>query len=432
MMSDTRATESAPQPARVLVIANSQTDFELLVRTLQAARLKVDGRLASVREQCEGALREGEFDVVLAENHAGGWGGMDAVAVVHAVRPGLPVILITEPLGEERAVLCMRSGLADYVWNTRLYTLADAVRRVIENRRSASAGPAPNDTAAEAERRFQLLADSIASAVFIYRGTQCCYTNRAAQTITGYSEEELRALNSWDLVHPDSRASVIEHGMARFRDGDAATRYELKIVTKDGHVRWLDVTTGRIDFDGQPAGLLTGLDITARKLMETSEQHQSSRDPLTGLLSVSQMRAIFQSEAKRSERTGRSFSVVLLKLQGLKHIHERWGFPAGGRALCKLSFVVGAVCRSGDAACRFADDEFLLLLPETSSAGARHLAARIGQRLNAEESDPPFSVSMGLAVFPQQGPTLEHLARAAGLNFRTLNRPAEKEIASTA
>jgi diguanylate cyclase (GGDEF)-like protein/PAS domain S-box-containing protein len=433
MMSEAKLPETRQVQVRFLILAGSQADFELIACSLAAVQLNVTATWARSREDFEKSLCETAFNLVLAENELPGWNGMGAFEFLCQQGADVPFILITSPQGEERAVQCMKAGLSDYVWKTRLNELPAAVSRALEEKRNRDDRSKSEALLRESVKRFHLLADSIASAVFIHQGTKCRYANRAAQSLTGYSEEELLALNSWDLVHPDSRASVIQHGFARAGSGDAATRYELKILTKDAQVRWLDVTAGKIEFEGQPAGLTTALDITARKLAEACDQEGSARDPLTGLLNVIQLQGVFRAETKRSERTGRSFSLMLLKLEGLKEINERFGFPAGGRALCKLSFVVGAVCRSGDVPCRYSEDEFIILLPETSAAGVRQLAARIAQRLSDEAADPPFSVSAGRAVYPQEGPTVEHLARAAGRNLLKLKTtgPA-KELARTA
>jgi PAS domain S-box-containing protein len=165
----------------------------------------------------------------------------------------------------------------------RLGGLAGAVCRALDERKTREERDHAEIALRESERRFRILADTIASAVFIYRGTQCTYANQAAEGLTGYSREELLALNSWDLVHPDSRSLLIEKGLAHLSGGQGNARYEMKILTKQGEARWLDVAVGRIEFDGQLAGLNTAFDITERKLSEMARGLYAARDPLTGL-----------------------------------------------------------------------------------------------------------------------------------------------------
>jgi signal transduction histidine kinase/CheY-like chemotaxis protein len=67
------------------------------------------------------------------------------------------------------------------------------------------------------------------------------------------------------------------------KSANHATRYELKIVTKTGEERWVDFTTGSIEFDGQPAALGTAYDITERKKLE-EQFRQSHKMEAVGLL----------------------------------------------------------------------------------------------------------------------------------------------------
>jgi diguanylate cyclase (GGDEF)-like protein/PAS domain S-box-containing protein len=237
--------------------------------------------------------------------------------------------------------------------------------------------------------------------------------NRAAEVISGYSREELLAMSSWELVHPDSRQMVIEKGLARLAGDESTARYEIKILTKQGEARWLDVTVGKIMFEGKPAGLTTAFDITDRKQAEERVVHLVASDPLTGLANYRRLIDAFDSEAKRSRRTGRSFSLLLIDLDGLKKINDTYGYLVGSRALCRLGYVLRVHCRSIDTAARHGGDEFALLLPETRAEGARILAERIHERVANDGEQPPLSVSVGTAVYPDDGDMLEKLLKTA-------------------
>ena len=78
----------------------------------------------------------------------------------------------------------------------------------------------------------------------------------------------------WELVHPDYREMVHQRGLARQRNEDVPTRYDFKIITKDGKERWLDFAASAILYEGIPAGLGIAFDVTDRKHIE--EQLQAS------------------------------------------------------------------------------------------------------------------------------------------------------------
>src|SRR2546429_5927781 len=104
------------------------------------------------------------------------------------------------------------------------------------------------------EANFRTLAEAIACAIFISQGKRLHYVNHAAETITGYAREELLSMNFWDLVHPDCRELISNREGARQGDTE---QHEIKILTKNGGERWLDISTATIEFDGMLASLVS-------------------------------------------------------------------------------------------------------------------------------------------------------------------------------
>ncbi|MBV6397188.1 MAG: hypothetical protein HFACDABA_02793 [Anaerolineales bacterium] len=127
----------------------------------------------------------------------------------------------------------------------------------------------------ESEEWFRRLADTTSIAIFIYQGEKFVYANRASETLSGYSKEELLHLNFWDLVRPDQQEYVRQRGLARQQGADAPDRLEFNILCKDGTERWVDFTAGLIDWRGQAAILGTAFNITKRKQAEQSLNHLS-------------------------------------------------------------------------------------------------------------------------------------------------------------
>jgi len=122
----------------------------------------------------------------------------------------------------------------------------------------------------ESETIFRTLAETTPAGIFVHQAGRFCYTNPAAEALSGYRCDELAAMNFWDLVHPDFRELVRERGLARERGEPMPARYEFKIVTKSGEERWLDLSATSIQFNGKPAVLGTAFDITERKRVESA------------------------------------------------------------------------------------------------------------------------------------------------------------------
>jgi diguanylate cyclase (GGDEF)-like protein len=105
--------------------------------------------------------------------------------------------------------------------------------------------------------------------------------------------------------------------------------------------------------------------------------------------------------------------VLLIDMDHLKEINDRLGHRAGSRALCRLSDILRVYCRGVDTAARYGGDEFALVMPETGAQEAHQVALRICARLEEEDEKPSLSVSVGTAVYPKDGATLEMLLDTA-------------------
>jgi diguanylate cyclase (GGDEF)-like protein/PAS domain S-box-containing protein len=281
-----------------------------------------------------------------------------------------------------------------------------------KTRERAEEAPARDKALGASEANFRTLAETIASGIFVCQGKRLHYVNHAAEVITGYTRDELLSMNFRDLVLPDTRGQIVNQGRVEEEIG-LASRCEVRILTKTHEERWLDITTSTIDFDGVPATLFSTFDLTERKSGEERAQLLALTDPLTGLGNYRRLLDALHAEIERSGRTGRPFAVLLLDLDGLKKINDRYGHLAGSRALCRLGAVLLFSCRAIDTAARYGGDEFAVLLPETTARAAGFAAARIRQRLATDTQQPPLSVTIGVAGFPQDGQTIEALLRTA-------------------
>jgi PAS domain S-box-containing protein len=124
----------------------------------------------------------------------------------------------------------------------------------------------------ESEAKFRAVSETASCAIYIHDGHRLVYVNRAAEYLSGYTREELAAIDMWSLVHPDDAEMVKARAQSRFRGDPTPDRYEYRIVRKDGSVAWLDFTATVIEFAGQRSLLATAFDVTERKLAQQQLQ----------------------------------------------------------------------------------------------------------------------------------------------------------------
>jgi len=156
--------------------------------------------------------------------------------------------------------------------------------------------------------------------------------------------------------------------------------------------------------------------------------HLAVSDSLTGLANHRRLFDVLENEIQRSRRTGRNFAVLLFDLDGLKKINDRYGHLTGSQAIKRLGIVMRNSSRSIDTPARYGGDEFVLVLPEAGGREAEQAAARICERLMQDCQEPFISVSVGQAVYPQDGTSIEQLLGAADRALYEMKGRAERKF----
>jgi len=170
-----------------------------------------------------------------------------------------------------------------------------------------------------------------------------------------------------------------------------------------------------------------GLDITQRKRSEEHIRFQATHDALTGLANYREFMDTLERELRRAERSHHSFTVLLLDLDDLKRVNDRFGHLTGNQALKRLAEVMKGQCRVTDLAARYGGDEFAVILIDSDQRMARHVAQRIEACVRENKEEPPISVSIGMAVYPADGRTAQDLLEAADQQLYGRKRKAQNQ-----
>jgi len=142
-------------------------------------------------------------------------------------------------------------------------------------------------------------------------------------------------------------------------------------------------------------------------------RHLAVSDALTGLANYRRLLDVLENETERTNRTGRPFSVLLLDLDGLKKINDKYGHLVGSRSICRLGAILRIHCRAVDTAARYGGDEFALVLPESREEDAHRVANRIREVLATDTEQPILSASIGVSVYRGDGERIETLLSEA-------------------
>jgi diguanylate cyclase (GGDEF)-like protein len=152
---------------------------------------------------------------------------------------------------------------------------------------------------------------------------------------------------------------------------------------------------------------------TARTYQAAFEQ--AITDGLTGLKTHRYFMEAVEREWRRSTRSGQEFSIIMIDLDQFKEVNDRYGHMQGDRVLRAVANVLSDSVRQSNVVARYGGDEFAVLMPEATTAQAEAFAERMRANI---ESDPllkqhGITASIGIATFPEHGPTKEEILRMA-------------------
>lgn len=182
-------------------------------------------------------------------------------------------------------------------------------------------------------------------------------------------------------------------------------------------------------------------DATERKATEARIEQMARFDELTGLANRFEFNSQLAEAFRRQERTGETFALLYIDLDGFKQVNDNLGHDIGDRVLVQTAARLKSAIRHNDLLARFGGDEFVLILPATDVATVRMIAQRMIEAMDRafelETKTVYVTASIGIALAPADGATpadlLRHAdtalykAKAAGRNTATFFDPAMAE-----
>ena len=155
--------------------------------------------------------------------------------------------------------------------------------------------------------------------------------------------------------------------------------------------------------------------------LRDSLRQQSIRDSLTGLFNRRYLEESLSLEIQRAKRNNSPFSVIMIDLDHFKRFNDTHGHEAGDAVLQALGGFLQRHVRAGDIACRYGGEEFTLVLPGSTLALAQQRAEELSEGVRSLHVDfngsslGPFSLSAGVATFPNHGEGAEMILQAADM-----------------
>lgn len=281
--------ETGLGPLRVLIVEHDVVDVELDIEALRLGGLVAETDVVQSEEDFHRLLLSNTYDVVLADYRLPQWTGMDAFLSMRTLGYTVPFILVTGTLGEERAVDCIRQGVADYVVKNNLSRLPLAVSRAVRERRARDEVALAHSHAAAAEReaiaqasRFAQLADNTSEVFFVMDADfrETLYINGAYEKVWGRHIETLYddPTSFIDAIVAEDRHHVYE-SLAAVRQSESPVEVDFRIVRPSGERRWIRTNAIPVRDDNTGGYRIAGIarDITSRHLSKMALEASEGR-----------------------------------------------------------------------------------------------------------------------------------------------------------
>lgn len=272
--------------------------------------------------------------------------------------------------------------------------------------------------------------------------------NPALEQLTGKFSEELAGrvecgalLSCRDLQGCSLKETPSEcPGLKAIESFQPVRNAEYSIRVRDGKAIVVSSSYTPIQLPGHPVWTLGILrDITMQKRKELRLIQQAKTDPLTRLPNRTALMELCLKELSRAARYSRPLAVAMVDIDGFKRYNDTYGHPAGDDLLRALAELVRAGRRLSDLVARYGGDEFALLMPETDAADAVLVAEKIcrtvarfpfarNQAIPTAQDICPISMSIGVAIFPEDGDTPEGLLAKADRRMYEAKRGGGNQV----
>ncbi len=260
----------------------------------------------------------------------------------------------------------------------------------------------------------QVISEVNSLVVIIDHNSNILRFNRLCEEVTGFREEDVIGKSAHAFMRADEQAASRANITDFFKE---STSYEVErnINTLNGvrTILWRNKFVRSGSGPDERYLVCSGTDVTEERKAQARLLELATVDTLTGLPN---RHAIYE-KITAAIKAGDRFGVIFLDLDNFKQVNDHYGHLIGDSLIQAVALNIKTCLRDGDVVARLGGDEFLVFVQNATEGLMEGVAQRIMERLRAPISLGLIEVytgcSIGIALFPQHGETLDHLIRCA-------------------
>jgi diguanylate cyclase (GGDEF)-like protein/PAS domain S-box-containing protein len=278
------------------------------------------------------------------------------------------------------------------------------------------------DALRESERQLDSILDNAAEGMIVLSANGGIERlNRQAQHMFGYDAHEGRALHlkqiTVELGYDEQSSNDTQ--AAPWMQHLLGSHREVTGRRKDGSIFPLELAVSEIAMSPGPNKFTAIVrDITDRKSWENRIYSLAYSDSLTGLPNRLLLRDRLEHAIAQAQRNRTLVGILFFDLDHFKAINDSYGHHVGDELLREIGDRTRSCVREIDTVSRLGGDEFVVVLPELrepldAAAVARKILSALGQSYRIDGHDLTITQTLGISIYPQDGPDADTLLRNA-------------------
>jgi len=258
--------------------------------------------------------------------------------------------------------------------------------------------------------------------------------NEGFEQLSGFSKEEAVGrttigLNIW--LREQDRAFVV----TELAKGNRVHEHMIAFRHKSGQVLKGSMSSSVVNIKDEPCMLTTVSDVTQQAQLNDRLQEMAMHDGLTGLPNRSLFYDRFEQAAANALREGKKMAILSMDLDAFKAINDDYGHPIGDRVLVEAGKRLSGLMRKGDTVARFGGDEFIFLVWDVPDRQAllsllERIMGSFTAPLSVDQQLIQVSISVGVAVFPEDGKEIDVLLRKSDQAMYRVKDTGKKNYAT--
>lgn len=239
--------------------------------------------------------------------------------------------------------------------------------------------------------------------------------NEGFTAIFGYMPKEVIGkttleINLW--TSEQDRSMMIRD----MSNGRIIRGFEMQFLDKDGKTIMGLLSSNVVDVNNEKCLLTSISDITEMVIMRQELEELATHDILTGLPNRKLLYDRFELAKANAQRENMKLAIISMDIDMLKAVNDNLGHDAGDQVLLTISKRLTDLLRKGDTVSRFGGDEFVLLIGGVSQHEdidnvVRNIQTSLAEPINLAESSVNITVSIGIALYPENGDDIKDLLR---------------------